>query len=391
MSAEPDIRVLREQTLPPLEFPGGRNQEFRVAMDPGVHAEIWKHGTQDTTVEICGVLVGKLGRDASGPFLHVSASIRGEAAANKLAEVTFTHETWNKINQEMDTKYADRSIVGWYHTHPNFGIFLSERDQFICQHFFSGPGQVAHVVDPIRKQEGVFIWRGGKPAPIPCFWVGDRLLMTATDGADKPAPGMVPPAASPPSGDAPAVPWWMHSMIILTAFLIGYLLSGGISEYRFALNRRQILAELMVQQGLRPGLGPAIRATQRDFQDLHTACELISQEHLTRVNASKESDELKQVMKVTWGNVLAGMRELRGRLRSLEELYCLTPDEEATLEALMESQRKRQPPEAPKDDKAGQASGKTPPERTTEKPRTKKSVPSKESEPPGNTKNQNKT
>ena len=52
--------------------------------------------------------------------------------------------------------FANARIVGWYHTHPDFGIFLSDYDVFIHQHFFSGPGQIALVIDPVRKLEGVF-------------------------------------------------------------------------------------------------------------------------------------------------------------------------------------------------------------------------------------------
>ena len=113
----------------------------------------------------------------------ITASIRGDAASNKHAEVTFTHETWSKINGEMDTKYTDNSIVGWYHTHPDFGIFLSERDRFILEHFFNGPGQVALVVDPIRKDEGFFIWRGGKPDLTNIFWLGDALQIHTPESA----------------------------------------------------------------------------------------------------------------------------------------------------------------------------------------------------------------
>ena len=41
-------------------FPGGRNEAFRVYFTPEVHAALWKHGGEDTSVEICGVLVGHL-------------------------------------------------------------------------------------------------------------------------------------------------------------------------------------------------------------------------------------------------------------------------------------------------------------------------------------------
>ncbi len=164
---------------------------------PEVHAALWKHGGEDTSVEICGVLVGTWHRDDVGPFVKIVNSIRGEGATTKFAEVTFTHQTWAKINGEMDTKFADKKIVGWYHTHPDFGIFLSDRDRFIQEHFFSGPGQIAHVIDPVRRVEGVFVWRQGKPALADHFWVGDRIL-TASDAekAGGPAGGRPGPAAA---------------------------------------------------------------------------------------------------------------------------------------------------------------------------------------------------
>src|SRR6516164_4676338 len=181
----PDVRQIRLDELPQVSFPGGRKQAFRVFLEPAVHKQVWKHSTEDVSVEICGVLVGKWARDADGPFALISESIRGEAATNKFAEVTFTHDTWAKINQEMDTKFSHLVIVGWYHSHPGFGIFLSDRDRFIQEHFFSGPGQLAYVVDPLRKTEGVFCWQEGKPVLSPYYWVGDRIQVATAAGEEK--------------------------------------------------------------------------------------------------------------------------------------------------------------------------------------------------------------
>jgi len=41
----------------------------------------------------------------------------------------------------MDAQFADKKIVGWYHSHPGFGIFLSEYDLFIHRNFFTAPGR----------------------------------------------------------------------------------------------------------------------------------------------------------------------------------------------------------------------------------------------------------
>ena len=173
-----DVRMLARQDLPHEAFPGGRNEGFRVYFTPEVHAALWKHAGEDTSVEICGVLVGSWHRDEVGPFVKVVESIRGEGAKTRFAEVTFTHQTWAKINAEMDTKFTTLTIVGWYHTHPDFGIFLSDRDRFIQEHFFSGPGSGRPRDRPdSARSRGSSSGETASRAWPSHFWVGDRVVI----------------------------------------------------------------------------------------------------------------------------------------------------------------------------------------------------------------------
>jgi proteasome lid subunit RPN8/RPN11 len=277
--SELDIRLLASEDLPKGVFPGGRNEPFRVFFTPEVHAALWKHAGEDTSVEICGVLVGSWHRDEIGPFVKITESIRGEGAKTRFAEVTFTHQTWANINSEMDTKFAALKIVGWYHTHPDFGIFLSDRDRFIHEHFFSGPGQVAHVIDPIRKIEGVFVWRDGKPTVTEHFWVGDRILTGMPTGPENsggpagdprgPGAGSGGPAqgraarARGDSGDL--LPPLGQFMIYGGVFLVGYLLATMYSGWE-----RQRFIESWVESNkveflLRVGLADELDRLYRDL------------------------------------------------------------------------------------------------------------------------------
>jgi proteasome lid subunit RPN8/RPN11 len=276
--SELDIRLLKGEDLPKEAFPGGRNEPFRVYFTPEVHAALWQHAGEDTSVEICGVLVGSWHRDEIGPFVKVTESIRGEGAKTQFAEVTFTHQTWAKINAEMDTKFAALKIVGWYHTHPDFGIFLSDRDRFIQEHFFAGPGQVAHVIDPIRKIEGVFVWRDAKPTLTDHFWVGDRLLTGMPAGAEGPAgsagdprmrgPGPGGPGqkrgARAPENAGDLLPPLGQFMIYGCVFLVGYLLATMYSGWE-----RQRFVESWVDNNrvefiLRVGLADELDRLYRD-------------------------------------------------------------------------------------------------------------------------------
>ena len=64
-------------------------------------------------------------------FVKVDATIDALYAEEKGTELTFTQETWDYIHKELESKHKGKKIVGWYHTHPGFGIFLSDRDLFI--------------------------------------------------------------------------------------------------------------------------------------------------------------------------------------------------------------------------------------------------------------------
>ena len=89
--------------------------------------------------------------------------IRGEHATNEASGVTFTAETWTHVQEVLEEEYPGKRIVGWYHSHPDFGVFLSDLDLFIHRNFFNFPWQVAHVFDPVREEEGLFVWRDGEP------------------------------------------------------------------------------------------------------------------------------------------------------------------------------------------------------------------------------------
>ena len=113
-------------------FPGRMpKDELRVCVREEAHEAMRKHALSSLEAEVCGVMLGKLCHDKSGPYLQIEHAIKGEAARSESARVTFTPETWNAIHAEQENYEDELSMVGWYHTHPRFGIFLSEYDRFV--------------------------------------------------------------------------------------------------------------------------------------------------------------------------------------------------------------------------------------------------------------------
>jgi proteasome lid subunit RPN8/RPN11 len=165
-AVERDISAIAWDDWPvrPLKtYLGFREPRFQVVFSQSALDAIHLHGQGSNDMEICGVMVGAGYRDDQGPYLLVEHCIRGNGARTKSTNVTFTAETWAYIQTIMDRDHADKKMIGWYHTHPGFGIFLSDMDIFICENFFNIPWQIAFVYDPIGGDEGNFIWRAGRP------------------------------------------------------------------------------------------------------------------------------------------------------------------------------------------------------------------------------------
>jgi hypothetical protein len=95
--------------------------------------------------------------------------------------VTFTHKTWEYVNSVMDAQHPGRKIIGWYHSHPGYGVFLSPQDEFIQTNFFPQPWQVAFVFDPLAEEDGFFIWQQGKPCRMRQYWIGGEKKVHSAD------------------------------------------------------------------------------------------------------------------------------------------------------------------------------------------------------------------
>lgn len=137
-----------------------------VWMDDEVKNQIDLFAATDTSRELGGVLLGEVVLDGDTPLVRVLAAIEAKHTEAVHTSVKFTHATWDDINRVKDAKYPHMRIVGWFHTHPGFGIFLSRWDMFIQENFFNLPWQIAYVVDPVGKTSGFFRWENGKIAQI---------------------------------------------------------------------------------------------------------------------------------------------------------------------------------------------------------------------------------
>jgi len=172
------------------------SDEAGISLEPP--RESSDYGAREIVVsEQGGILVGTVASSQDKIYVNVEAAIAAPQTRAKRTSVTFTHDSWAHINQVKDSDYKDsdypdQDIVGWYHTHPGFGIFLSDYDAFIHRNFFPAAWQTALVLDPLSGESGFFVWKDNEIIPRKQYNVFSPLVAPAKPAAPEPAPAPAP-------------------------------------------------------------------------------------------------------------------------------------------------------------------------------------------------------
>lgn len=107
------------------------------------------HASISPNVEVAGLLLGKETRGIVEVWDAVTGPQEGHAGYVKLNE-----EVMAIVAEKLMTLGLDIYIVGWYHSHPGYGLFLSAidvRTQLAYQALY--PKSIALVIDPSKFLE----------------------------------------------------------------------------------------------------------------------------------------------------------------------------------------------------------------------------------------------
>lgn len=131
-----------------------------VYLSQPAYSRVCVHSTSDLKNEVGGVLIGQwcVGEDHQ-QFIVVEQALPAQHTRQGSTYVTFTQDSLVDIHAQVETNHKGKQIVGWYHTHPNMGIFLSQYDSWLHRNFFAEPWQVALVVEPVSATGGFFLWQ----------------------------------------------------------------------------------------------------------------------------------------------------------------------------------------------------------------------------------------
>lgn len=249
-----EIEILDEEAEPVprgqlpvnyLTFGELKPDDVQVYIRQDVYKALEQFAVSDTHKELGSILLGDYIQDGDRLHVVISEYVEAKYTDASASTLTFTHETWDYIHSQHETRYPDRKIIGWQHTHPNYGIFLSNYDMFIQENFFDLPFQIAYVIDPIQNLRGFFQWKNGKVEKLKGYHVyddGSKPIKIEQIRVKK--EGQVPVKTSA------ALKMLIILLCLVTASLTFSVVSLG-KAYSLLLEQQSALnTQLLAQQGL---------------------------------------------------------------------------------------------------------------------------------------------
>ncbi|MBS7655231.1 hypothetical protein KEJ50_01810 [Candidatus Bathyarchaeota archaeon] len=173
---------------------------------------------------VIGVLIGKMNKN----YLIIEDAVTGEVKKDA-STISLTPNAIAKIADEILKGKMKGNIVGWYHTHPGYGVFMSEVDektQNVLSQFY--PQAVSLILDPSSKEYKFYVLNDKKRLkPIEN---GEISFLGSEDISEWKSPPVkaereLPEFPPPVLSKKPLTKKQIYALA-LTVILIGVLVSG---------------------------------------------------------------------------------------------------------------------------------------------------------------------
>ncbi|MBI4360224.1 hypothetical protein HY572_00445 [Candidatus Micrarchaeota archaeon] len=111
--------------------------------------------------EAMGLLLGSAFVWNGNPYAVAERYVTASNDATAVS-VRFSREAFSDLSKKLN----GFRVVGWTHSHPDYGCFLSSTDVATQESFFSEDFHFAFVVDPVRGEKKCFKVRNGQSVPV---------------------------------------------------------------------------------------------------------------------------------------------------------------------------------------------------------------------------------
>jgi proteasome lid subunit RPN8/RPN11 len=102
--------------------------------------------------EVMGLLLGDVFQWKNRIYTVAEDIVAADAEDSTATSVRFGSAGLDEVARALDEVDYEYLIVGWYHSHPGFTTFLSEKDLETQKKNFGKPYHATIVIDPVNRQ-----------------------------------------------------------------------------------------------------------------------------------------------------------------------------------------------------------------------------------------------
>ncbi|HHW67502.1 MAG: hypothetical protein PWP07_153 [Epulopiscium sp.] len=130
---------------------------IHIYLEDYVYTYLYQYSKLNRGEEKGAALVGYYTEEFGEKMAIINGAIQFKSS---LAEdkVLLTDEVLNEVKAKLNKYFPDRELMGWMHTQPGYGIFLTTQDIRLQKQFFGKPYQTLMIIDPIENMEAFFLW-----------------------------------------------------------------------------------------------------------------------------------------------------------------------------------------------------------------------------------------
>jgi proteasome lid subunit RPN8/RPN11 len=182
---------------------GGPADAVTFYIPRSVLESLFRHAVAHPRLEVGGYLFGHAYVAGESAVVEVRGAYSITSGDATVASFRFEIEDSVRAERFQTERFPGTDIVGWYHTHPGHGVFMSGVDVNTHVRYFKLFHRVALVIDPLHKEFAAFVQRDGDVHSLATIHVVED------EGTAPGHPGLpLPPldGEGPPPGGGPATP-----------------------------------------------------------------------------------------------------------------------------------------------------------------------------------------
>jgi len=136
--------------------------QLRIYVEDYVFTFVHQFSQASASSERLGILVGKYIESENQPALFISGAIESKHTVQSPRGIEFSQSSNDYHAETLDKYFPGLSIVGWIHSQPGYGTYLSNKNYSYHRESFTEAYQVFFVTDPAQRMDAFYVYNEDK-------------------------------------------------------------------------------------------------------------------------------------------------------------------------------------------------------------------------------------